>query len=43
MSTDREAIFSRIRGALAPLHQRAALPQYDSEMAVMRTSVATNS
>lgn len=36
MSADREAILSRVRGALAPLHQRAPLPQYDSEMAVMR-------
>jgi L-lactate dehydrogenase complex protein LldG len=36
MSTDREAIFSRIRGALAPLHERAPLPQYDAEISVMR-------
>ncbi len=36
MSDDREAIFSRVRGALAPLHERAALPQYDAEIAVMR-------
>jgi L-lactate dehydrogenase complex protein LldG len=36
MSTDREAIFSRVRGALAPLHERAPLPDYDSEIAVMR-------
>ncbi len=40
MSDDREAILSRVRGALAPLHQRAALPQYDSEMAVMRKLIA---
>lgn len=33
---DREAIFSRVRGALAPLHQRAPLPSYDAEIAVMR-------
>jgi hypothetical protein len=27
MSDDREAILSRVRGALAPLRDRAALPQ----------------
>lgn len=36
MTDDREAIFSRVRGALAPLHERAPLPDYDSEIAVMR-------
>jgi L-lactate dehydrogenase complex protein LldG len=36
MSDDREAILSRVRGALAPLRERAPLPTYDSEMAVMR-------
>lgn len=40
MTDDREAIFSRVRGALAPLHQRAPLPQYDSEIAVMRGLIA---
>lgn len=40
MSDDREAILSRVRGALAPLHTRAPLPQYDAEMAVMRTLIA---
>ncbi len=40
MSDDREAIMSRVRGALAPLHQRAALPTYDSDMSVMRTMIA---
>jgi len=40
MSDDREAIFSRVRGALAPLRERAPLPAYDSEMAVMRTLIA---
>jgi len=40
MTDDREAIFSRVRGALAPLRERAPLPQYDSEMAVMRTLIA---
>jgi L-lactate dehydrogenase complex protein LldG len=40
MSQDREAIFSRVRGALAPLHERAPLPDYDAEIAVMRTLIA---
>lgn len=40
MSEDREAILSRVRGALAPLHTRAPLPQYDGEMAVLRTLIA---
>lgn len=39
MSDDREAIFSRVRGALAPLHERAPLPAYDSEIAVMRSLI----
>jgi L-lactate dehydrogenase complex protein LldG len=40
MSDDREAILSRVRGALAPLRERAALPSYDSEIAVMRKLIA---
>lgn len=36
MSDDREAILSRVRGALAPLHDRAPLPDYDAEIAVLR-------
>ncbi|MEO5958596.1 MAG: LUD domain-containing protein [Opitutaceae bacterium] len=40
MTDDREAIFSRVRTALAPLTERAPLPDYDSEIAVMRTMVA---
>lgn len=40
MSDDREAILSRVRGALAPLRDRAPLPQYDADMAVMRKLVA---
>jgi len=40
MSDDREAILSRVRGALAPLRERAALPKYDSEIAVMRKLIA---
>jgi L-lactate dehydrogenase complex protein LldG len=40
MSDDRESILSRVRGALAPLHERAPLPDYDTEIAVMRGLIA---
>ena len=40
MTDDREAILSRVRGALAPLRERAAQPHYDSELAVMRGLIA---
>ena len=42
MSTadDREAILAGVRGALAPLKERAPLPEYDSEIAVMRQVIA---
>ncbi len=40
MSDDREAILSRVRGALAPLRERAPLPMYDAEIAVMRKLIA---
>ena len=36
MTDDRESILSRVRGALAPLHERAALPDYTTEISVMR-------
>ena len=39
MSDDQEAIFSRVRGALAPLRDRAPLPQYDADIAVMRALI----
>lgn len=39
MNDDREAIMSRVRGALAPLRERAPLPAYDSEMAVLRSLI----
>ena len=39
MTDDREAILSRVRGALAPLRERASLPAYDSDLAVMRTLI----
>ena len=37
---DREAILSRVRGALAPLRARARLPDYDTEISVMRNLIA---
>lgn len=40
MADDRESILSRVRGALAPLHDRAPLPEYDSELAVLRKMIA---
>ncbi|PAW67042.1 MAG: hypothetical protein B9S34_06485 [Opitutia bacterium Tous-C1TDCM] len=40
MTDDREAILSRVRGALAPLRERAPLPQYDADMAVLRKMIA---
>jgi L-lactate dehydrogenase complex protein LldG len=39
-SDDRESILSRVRGALAPLHERAALPDYTTELSVMRSLIA---
>lgn len=40
MTDDREAILSRVRGALAPLRERAPLPDYDTEIAVLRNMIA---
>lgn len=40
MNDDREAILSRVRGALAPLRERALLPAYDEEIAVLRQLIA---
>lgn len=36
MTTDRELILSRVRGALAPLPHRAALPDWEAELVIMR-------
>jgi L-lactate dehydrogenase complex protein LldG len=36
MNTDREAILSRVRGALTPLPQRAPLPDWDPALAKSR-------
>lgn len=40
MTDDREAILSRVRSALAPLRERAPLPAYDADIAVMRNLIA---
>jgi len=36
MSTDREQILTRVKAALAPIPQRAALPDWESELVIMR-------
>lgn len=36
MSSDRDAILSRVRSALAPLKDRAALPDWEADLVVMR-------
>lgn len=36
MNSDRETILARVRGALAPLSQRASLPHWDAELVAMR-------
>jgi L-lactate dehydrogenase complex protein LldG len=36
MSSDRDTILSRVRGALAPLPQRAALPDWTADLVIMR-------
>ena len=36
MSADRETILSRVRSALAPLPQRAARPDWEAELVIMR-------
>jgi L-lactate dehydrogenase complex protein LldG len=40
MSGNREAFLGRVRAALAPLRERAALPNWDAEMAVSRKIIA---
>ena len=40
MTDEREAILARVHQALAPLPRRAALPDYDSEIAVLRQLLA---
>ena len=36
MTSDRESILARVRAALAPLAERAPLPDWDTELAIMR-------
>ena len=40
MKDDREAIFARVRAALTPLPERAEMPDYDGQIAVMRQLLA---
>jgi len=42
MSNDREAILGRVRAALAPLPQRAALPDWERELVQMRQMQGVN-
>jgi L-lactate dehydrogenase complex protein LldG len=39
MTSDRETILARVRDALAPLKERAPLPDWDTELAIMRRLV----
>ncbi len=41
MSADREQILSRVRSALAPLTQRATLPDWTTELVIMRQARGT--
>ena len=40
MNNDRETILSLVRTALEPLKERAPLPDWDTELAIMRRLVA---
>jgi L-lactate dehydrogenase complex protein LldG len=40
MADDRAAIFARVHAALNPLPERAAMPDYDTEISVMRKLLA---
>jgi L-lactate dehydrogenase complex protein LldG len=40
MPDDRDLILNRVKNALAPLPERAALPEYDRDLAVMRGRLA---
>lgn len=40
MSDERATILARVRGALAPLPRRAPAPDYDAEIAVLRSVLA---
>ena len=41
MSSDRETILTRVKSALAPLPQRAALPDWEAELVIMRQARGT--
>ncbi|MBL9206215.1 MAG: LUD domain-containing protein, partial [Opitutaceae bacterium] len=38
MSSDRDSILARVRSALAPLPERAALPDWERELVIMRNA-----
>ena len=40
MTDDRDAILARVKGALAPLSERASLPDYAKDLAVVRKKLA---
>lgn len=40
MNNDRDLILNRVKGALAPLTKRAALPEYAGDLAVVRKLIA---
>jgi L-lactate dehydrogenase complex protein LldG len=42
MNDDRDLILNRVKSALAPLQQRAPLPEYAGDLAVMRALIAGN-
>jgi L-lactate dehydrogenase complex protein LldG len=42
MNDDRDLILGRVKSALAPLKDRAALPEYAGDLAVMRKLIAGN-
>ena len=39
MSSERDAILERVKQALQPLPQRAALPEYEKDLAVVRKAL----
>ena len=41
MSSDRDTILTRVKSALAPLPQRAALPDWEAELVIMRQARGT--
>jgi L-lactate dehydrogenase complex protein LldG len=41
MADDREAIMARVRGALAPLKERARMPDYDGDLVLARSRIGS--